>query len=231
MASRRARSLLATLLWLLAACQSAAPVRLAERRPAPASDDYQTVLGEHTRRAHIYDWLADQVDVHATYHGRGFKQAFAAARGDFHGRAVEEIERILAGRAPEQSPLAQFSEVVKPFAEETPSKPALATADSFFVAFYAADQSQRSLLGDDSIWDVSLSVDDGPALRPSKIEQLRRTPSLDQVYPYLDKLDISYLIYFHDAQGQAPIGSGTGAFTLRIVSKLADAQLVWQTLH
>ena len=36
----------------------------------------------------LYDWLADRVDVHATYHGPGFQQAFRAARASFHGRAL-----------------------------------------------------------------------------------------------------------------------------------------------
>ena len=94
---------------------------------------------------------------------------------------------------------------------------------------YVADQENRWLNHDSTIWEVTLSVDNGAPVKPLKIESVRRTPSLDQVYPYLDKLDIPYVMYFAPTQadGSPLFSSSTKTFTLRIVSKIADAKLTW----
>ncbi|MBN2360960.1 MAG: hypothetical protein JXR83_16005 [Deltaproteobacteria bacterium] len=214
----------------LVACQSTGPVHIGERSARPAAGDYEQILAEHTRRAHVYDWLDAVVDVRATYHSPAFKQAFAAARARFQGRAADRVEATLFGRALPKDPIEQFADVVRPFADSVPAGPDLSDAETFFVAMYVADQENRWLTHDSTIWEVALNVDGGPPVEPLRIESVRRTPSLDQVYPYLDKLDTPYVFYFAptSADGRPLISSSTRSFTLRIVSKIADAKVTWQ---
>jgi len=214
---------------LFAACQSAGLVRLAARSTAPAASDYEKILDENTRRAHVYDWLDAVTDVRATYHSPAFKQAFGAARESFQGKAADKVEATLFGRALPQDPIEQFADVVRPFASSAPAKVDLSNSETFFVAMYVADQENRWLTHDSTIWEVTLSVDHGPPIKPLKIESVRRTPSLDQVYPYLDKLDLPYVMYFAPTtdDGKPLFSSSTKTFTLRIVSKIADAKLTW----
>jgi hypothetical protein len=167
--------------------------------------------------------------VRATFHSPAFKQAFSAARSRFQGKAADKIDAMLFGRALPADPLEQFADVVRPFASSAPEQLDLTNAESFFVAMYVADQENRWLTHDSTIWEVTLSVDNGAPIKPLKIESVRRTPSLDQVYPYLDKLDIPYVIYFAPTRddGSPLFSSSTRTFTLRIVSKIADARLTW----
>lgn len=214
---------------LLLGCQSAGPVRLAARSSAPAAADYEIILAENTRRAHVYDWLDAVTDVRATFHSPAFKQAFAVAREQFQGKAADKVEATLFGKALPRDPVEQFADVVRPFAESAPASVDLSNAETFFVAMYVADQENRWLTHDSTIWEVTLSVDNGAPVKPLKIESVRRTPSLDQVYPYLDKLDIAYVMYFAPTRddGSPLFSSSTKTFTLRIVSKIADAKLTW----
>jgi hypothetical protein len=124
----------------------------------------------------------------------------------------------------------QLGEVVRPFDDSMPVELDTSQAETFLLALYVADQEHRSIDHDGSIWDVTLSVDGGAVIEPIKIERLRRTPSLDQVYPFLAKLDVPYMLYFppRNAAGQPLIPPSSKRFTLRVVSKLADAQLTWE---
>lgn len=218
----------------LLGCQSPGPVLVRSQVQAPSAKDYAQILAAHTRRAHVYDFFADKVDLRATYHSSAFKQAFRSARAGFYGRTAELIDLYLQDRKPPASALESLADVVKPF-NQAPEKPDPETlgSESFLVAFYVSDQAYRALDADDSIWDVTLTVDGGPALKPVKIDRLRRDPSLDQIYTYLNKLDQVYWLRFAKIQddGRPTISDNAKHMTLRVVSKLADARLQWDFLR
>jgi len=214
----------------LISCQSPGPVSLSPKLQSPAASDYNTILGQYTRRDHVYAFFADKVDLRATFHSPAYKQAFAAAKPQFHGRSAELIDLYLRDQKPAPTPLQALSQVVKPFsaqAQDT-ARPPQKTL-SFLLAFYVADQDYRSLDADDSIWDIELRVDDRAPQKPLKLERLRRDPSLDQVYPYLNKLDQIYWLRFAptDKQGQPLLGPDAKKMQLRVVSKIADAKVQW----
>jgi len=215
---------------LLFACKSAPPVQLHQRSASPVADDYEKILAENTRRAQVYDFMENKVDLRATYHSPAFKQAFSTARSGFYGRSAEHIENVLMGREPKRDPIQDFSKVLEPFQDPDKRELKANEVETFFVAFYSTDQNYRSLDADDSIWDTKLFVDGGEAHIPVKIKQLRRDPSLDQIYPYLAKLDQIYLMSFRaqDEAGRDLFPAGIKGFTLQVVSKLADAKLVWK---
>jgi hypothetical protein len=229
----RAPSLLALVVTGALACGTASgPVQIRARPSAPAADAYAEILDAHTRRAHIYDWLADRVDVRATYLSPAYRQAYQAARQGFHGKAAERIDEILGMRARVADPIEGFADVIRPFSASPTVEHDLADSESFFVAFYAADQSYRTIHDDSTIWDTTLSVDGRPGVKPFKFERLRRTPSLDQVYPYLDKLDLAYVLYFpKSVDGRPLIPADARSLELRIVSKHADARLRWELVR
>ncbi|MFH1812466.1 MAG: hypothetical protein ABIJ09_27280 [Pseudomonadota bacterium] len=214
----------------LLSCQSpGGPVRVSSRASAPAADAYAEILAEHSRRAHVYDWLADSMDLRATYHSAAYRQAFFAARETFHGKAVERMAEILSNTARTPDPIEEFAEVARPFAATQPAKPSLTDSESFFVALYVADQNYRTIHDDSTIWDTTLSVDGQPGLKPFHIERMRRSPSLEQVYPYLDKLDMAYVLYFpKQVDGRPLIPTTAKKLELRVVSKIADARLTWE---
>lgn len=215
----------------LLSCQSPGPVSIAAQVNSPAASDYEEVLNNYTRRDHVYDFFADKVDLRATFHSPAFVQAFTAAKAQFHGRSAELIDLYLHDQKPAPSPLQSLSSVVKPFNKDADVKAdAPAKTLNFLLAFYVSDQDYRSLDADDSIWDIELRVDDKEPLKPLNIERLRRDPSLDQVYPYLNKLDQIYWLRFSatDADGQPVLESSARKMQLRVVSKIADAKLLWK---
>lgn len=211
----------------LATCAQSTEVRLAPREQIKA-DGYPAILEEHTRRAHVYDLFEDMVHVRATYHSAAFRHAFAAGRSRFQGRSADAVERILTGKEPDDDPLNQVSDVMAPFEKNRPASFDPSSCETFFIAFYVSNQEYRALDERSSIWDLFLEVEGQPPVKPLRYERLRLDPSLTQIYPYLDKLDIPYVVYFPraDASGQHPIAPGR-TFKLRFASKLATAILTW----
>ena len=215
----------------LISCQRPGPVSISSTLQAPAAADYQDILQRYTRRDHVYDFFADKVNLRATFHSPAYIQAFSAARSQFHGRSAELIDLYLHDQKPAPSPLQSLSKVIKPFNQKAAANAdAQAKTLSFLLAFYVANQDYRSLDADDSIWDIQLRVDDKEPLNPLSIERLRRDPSLDQVYPYLNKLDQIYWLRFspQDADGQDLLSPEARQMTLRVVSKIADAKVLWK---
>jgi len=99
----------------LISCQSPGPVSISPKLQSPAAADYQDILASYTRRDHVYAFFADKADLRATFHSMAYKQAFAAAKAQFHGRSADLIGLYLQDQKPAPTPLQSLSEVVKPF--------------------------------------------------------------------------------------------------------------------
>ena len=188
--------------------------------PPALPSTWETELAQATRRVEPYDWAHRVADLRATLITPRLRKTFLDERERFHGRFADETQRELIG-------LGTADEGVD--AEKTLSKPESEEQVLVFVAMYAADQKNRDLSASYSIWDVVLSRGD-KKVRPLSVENVRASPAVEEVFPYIDRFDDLYLFRFplvDAATGTELFGPGPEPLRLEVRSALADAVVSW----
>ena len=188
---------------------------------APTPDSSWTdEVNAATRRTQPYAHLTvREADLRATLITPRLRKAFLDHRSEFHGGFAREMAQDL---------------VQMGSADEGVDAPAKSRPDAeeqvlVFVAIYATDQKERDLAARNSIWDTKL-VRDGAAVKPIKIETLKLSPAVNEVFPFVDRFDEVYLLRFPlvDAQGHSFLTAGGAPLRLEIKSAEADAVVEWQ---
>ena len=188
--------------------------------PTASTSTWEQEVSTATRRIEPYDWFMRQADLRATLITPRLRKAFLDERDGFHGRFADQAQRELVG-------LGSADEGVD--AAQALSGPAGEEEILVFVAMYVADQKNRDLSASYSIWDTTLSRG-GPKVRPTKVENVRASPAVQAVFPYIDRFDDLYLFRFPlvDAKtGARLFAPGTAPLTLEVSSALADCVVAW----
>jgi hypothetical protein len=179
---------------------------------------WQRALHESTRRAQPYDGAIRQADVRATLITPRVRKAFLDARSEFQGSFADQSARELIAFG-EPDPGVDIESRPAPESEQQMV---------FFVAMYVADQKNRDISAGYTIWDTTLTRGDALVL-PLRIEAVRGSPSVKDIFPYVDRFDDLYLLRFPltGGAGQPFLSPGGEPLRLRIQSALADAVLEW----
>jgi hypothetical protein len=189
--------------------------------PAGAEgESWDAAWREATRRAQPYEYVTVRAaDLRATLVTPRLRKAFLDHRSEFHGQFAKEIAKDLVqmGNADEgvDAPMK-----AKPDAEEQVI---------IFVAMYVTNQKERDLAANTTIWDTRL-VRGSASVKPIKIETLRMSPAVPEVFPYVDRFDEIYLLRFPlvDTQGRSFLTPGGDPLRLEVRSALADAVVEWE---
>jgi hypothetical protein len=183
---------------------------------APAAAGWESALAEATRRVEVYDGAMRQADLRAALLTPRLRKAFLDDRARFHGAFAAQAQREwIAMGNPDEG-------VDAPMRAGPPGDGDVLV----FVAFYAADQKNRSLATRTSIWDVALVRGDH-RVRPTTIDDVRWSPAVAEVFPFVDRFDDLYLLRF---PGVAPGGAAVlaeGPLSLQVRSALADCVVGW----
>lgn len=191
-----------------------------EMSPTAPSSTWDLEVTAATRRVEPYDWFMRQADLRATLVTPRLRRVFLDERAQFHGRFADQTQQELVG-------LGTADEGVD--AEKTLAQPAGEEEVLVFVAMYVADQKNRDLSASYTIWDTVLSRG-GQKVRPSKVENVRASPAVKEVFPYIDRFDDLYLFRFPlvDAKtGTRLFGPGSEPLVLEVSSALADCVVSW----
>jgi hypothetical protein len=184
----------------------------------PRGEDWDRALLAATRRHEDYYWAMRQADLRATLITPVLRAAFLKEREEFHGRFAEQTQRELVG-------LGDPDEGV-----DAPMKPAPDAEQQvvIFVAMYVADQKNRDLAAGYSVWDVRLERGD-TSVKPIKIESVRLSPAVQEVFPYVDRFDDLYLMRFPllDSHGTSFLAPGKEPLRLSVKSALAETTVEW----
>jgi hypothetical protein len=171
-----------------------------------------------TRRHESYDWMMRTADLRATLITPRLRQAFITNRQQYFGRFADDQAQDLVS-------LGRPTEVVD---AATKSGPTAEEEVLVFVAMYAADQKNRDLSASYSIWDVVLERD-GARVKPTSVENVRSSPAVRSMFPFVDRFDDLYLFRFPlvDAKSGASLLQA-GTLVLRADSALAQVQVGWE---
>jgi hypothetical protein len=179
---------------------------------------WRDVFDAHTRRDQSWNWAVRQADARATLITPALRKAFLDARPEFQGRFAEETERELVALG-EPDPGVDVESRPKPESEEQVI---------FFVAMYVTDQKNRDIGASYSIWNTTLTRGTATA-RPLKIETVKASPAVMDIFPTADRFDDLYMVRFPlvDGAGQPFLSPGGEPLTLRIESALAKLEMQW----
>lgn len=184
---------------------------------------WRATFDAHTRRDQSWKWAVRQADVRATLITPALRKAFLDARPEFQGRFADETERELIALG-EPDPGVDVESRPKPESEEQVI---------FFVAMYVTDQKNRDIGASYSIWNTTLHRGTGnaasPGTRPLKIETVKASPAVMDIFPTADRFDDLYLVRFPltDSTGKPFVTPGAEPLTLRIESALAKLEMQW----
>jgi hypothetical protein len=215
------RALISGVVAALVGCSAVATLpqqSLAHLTASSTSPSWNDEVMALTRRHESYDWMMRTADLRATLVTPRLRQAFIASRDQYFGRFADE-------QAQELLSLGRPSEAVD---AATTSGPKGEEDVLVFVAMYAADQKNRDLSASYSIWDVVLARD-GVRVKPSSVENVRSSPAVLSLFPYVDRFDDLYLFRFPLVDSK----SGTtlmqpGQLTLHADSALANVAVGWE---
>lgn len=185
---------------------------------------WRATFDAHTRRDQSWSWAVRQADVRATLITPALRKAFLDARSEFQGRFADETERELIALG-EPDPGVDVESRPKPESEEQVI---------FFIAMYVTDQKNRDIGASYSIWNTTLHRGGaggaaGAGTRPLKIETVKASPAVMDIFPTADRFDDLYLVRFPltDSAGKPFMMPGGEPLILRIESALAKLEMQW----
>ncbi len=188
--------------------------------PTAPTTSWSLEVTAATRRVEPYDWFMRQADLRATLVTPRLRKAFLDERAEFHGRFADQTQQELVG-------LGTADEGVD--AEKTLAAPAGEEEVLVFVAMYVADQKNRDLSASYTIWDTALSRG-GQKVKPTRVDNVRASPAVKEVFPYIDRFDDLYLFRFPlvDAKtGTRLFADSKAPLQLEVSSALADCVVSW----
>ena len=204
-------------------CATALPaegtISLAPSSSSSSSSSWLDELNAATRRVEPYDWAMRQADLRATLVTPRLRKAFLDERVRFHGRFATETHQELVGFGSVDEGVDADVVIDRPKGEEEVL---------VFVAMYVADQKNRSLSTRSSIWDTAL-VRGSTRIKPTKIESIRLSPAVVDVFPYVDRFDDLYLFRFPLVDPQSGLELLKPGEDLRFEARsaLADCVVEW----
>lgn len=188
--------------------------------PPSSPSTWEPELLAATRRVEPYEWTMRKADLRATLITPRLRKVFLDERARFHGRFADETQQELIG-------LGSADEGVD--AKKTLSKPETEEQVLVFVAMYAADQKNRDLSASYTIWDTHLVRGD-KKVKPLSVENVKASPAVAEVFPYIDRFDDLYLFRFplvEASSGTAVLAPGPEELRLEVKSALADCVVSW----
>lgn len=193
-----------------AGCAASPPKRVdfSEDKRHYTPTDYPLVLANWTRHAKVVKDVGTVIELWATYKSWDFRQAYVE-------RYVTDYELSDADRAALMA--AQLEAVRKSY--------------EFHAAVQTTNYKWNDLGKDTSAWRVTLIDGRGVEIEPTAIE----TPKLPEIYetqffPNRTEFTTTYLIRFNRADAEAAgfTGPASGRMTLRVLSPLAKAEVLWE---
>lgn len=185
------------------------PVDFSEARRTFVADDYPQVLAAWTRHAKSVRDVGTVIELWGTFKSWEFRQAYIERYASIYG--VSEAERGKLYESQREASRKTFE---------------------IHVAMQTTNFKWNDLGKDTSAWRVSLVDGTGAEISPIRIEALK-LPELyeTEFFPYRTEFTTSYLLKFNrtDAEAGGFSGPHSGRVTLRVVSPLAKAELVWES--
>ncbi len=185
----------------------------------PQDDAWRTEVVSASRRHEPYDYTTRQADLRATLVTPRLRQAFAKDVRRFHGRFAKDTRKELLA-------LGDVDEGVDP--DKVIARPESEEQVLVFVAFYATDQKHRDLAIKGTIWDTHL-VRGAARVKPLKMQSVRHTPAVRELFPYVDRFDDLYLVRFPAVtpEGEALLSPGDEPLRLEVSSAVASCAVDW----
>lgn len=184
-------------------CAAAPPLVLNSNRTLGA-DDYDAVLQAWTRSDEVYHDLDRILFSHATFHSSEVRRAFGLKHPNVYGPGSEEAARL-----------------------------ALTAMDSedwhqFFLSASTGDPSWNDFDRDDSIWRITLQVDQGPVV-DGQVDRVKTSANLRIIYPFVTDYAKTYRVRFPLAtEGEALLTPKSRIIRMSIISALGMATLEWR---
>ena len=180
-------------------CKTVAPYRAEAPDPSKDEGNWAEVRGAATRRAQLYDRFMHRATVTATYMSTEVREARNRRLESWLGWTEPELKRA---RDADRAETAKYEE--------------------FLVGFYTADRWANDLEAPNSVWRVSLRLENGEELVSRDAEFMHSNTTLTGLYPYLSVFDTIYRVRFNRAPGEPLAGrrfelefsSGMGKLTL-----------------
>lgn len=185
-----------------------------------AASSWPAEMQQATRRTEAYDGAMRQADLRATLITPRLRKVFLQERARFHGRFAHKTQGEWIGFGSADEGVDAHRALTHPEGEEQVL---------VFVAMYAADQKNRDLSARDTIWDIALVRGDR-RVKALSVENVRASPAVKEVFPYIDRFDDLYLFRFPlvDAStGTAVWAPGTDELRLEVTSALAECVVSW----
>lgn len=187
---------------VVSGCASSAhePVRLGPASAPLSADDYEDVLARWSREEKVFQGLQSILFARATM-------------------LAPEMKQALAAKYPEAS-TAGDPDYVK-----------VVTSDEGWQFFFAPSVSSakwNDFHRDNSIWTISLRVDDAEPVAPV-IDKVRIDANLKIIYPYLNPYSNGYTLVFPTTRedGTPTIPDSSQKVVLRVASALGASEMTW----
>jgi hypothetical protein len=155
-----------------------------------------------TRTAKLYDVLDDVASATATYQSAAVRTARVERLAQWKGMLPAEKEALLAQERAEA-----------------------AEGEDFLLAFFTDDRRANDLATDRGTWRVALLVNEEEQVPAAKISQVKRDPTLQILYPYIDDFRTLYRVRFPRHPGPTPLAGLP--FQLRIAGALGKLDLAF----
>ncbi len=200
------------LLWavvgLVACTGQAERVSLASPRASRyQAKDYSRLLWRWTRSGRVVKQLDTALKVKATFFAPDYRAAYLARYAQMF-------------KLPQQKRAALAAELAKSWGERYTFVFGAATHDFKWNDFHRKH----------SIWRVALVNDRGEQVDAQSLERVRRSPTWDVFYPYLEPFYQLYRVRFPRqlADGRPLFPAGTRKVILRFAGPLGSTDLLWQ---
>lgn len=172
------------------------------RAKAPKHEKvYEKVLKQWTREDKVYVW--DNFEARLVWHATYLSPEYRAARRERLAGLYEWTNE----------------ELVKKIREDAEEDSA---GDEFFLSIYAGSSEWPEVGKDDGKWRIVLEQDGRAPVEAIKLERLPLTQAERELYPFLDKWSIAYLVRFPKM-----IRSGA-PFRIRMTGIPARSELLWK---
>lgn len=186
------------------ACSQSKPVL----RGGPGSAaDYEKALERWTRHEKVYHRLASRLFVTATYQSPQFLATYNQRYAEIFSLSEEEVK-----------------------IKEAEAEKILSRHHEFFFTAATPVRRWNDFSSANSIWRVTLVNDRGREVSPTTLQEVKKTPNLQALYPYLNDFALAYRVQFPRrlADGTEVMSPTDRYLTLKFASALGKTELRWE---
>ncbi len=215
------RLLICILILLMTGCSTTHPP-ISLSQGLLEADSWKSVLKDHTRRKDLYRLTDHVLDARAVLVTPKLRAALVENKNKFGAQAVQKVlQKLLSMDLKDQLKEASLTEQTNHISE---------SPVTVLFAAYVADSQYEVFNATYSPWDIRLQRGN-IWVHPDKIEDVRQSPALRSMFPFIDRFDKVYLMQFPSAdyRTNTPFiqSSEDTPLEFRFRSAIADVELNW----